>query len=43
MQYFADTEKSIDIKEVNRAIETAFADHARGIVQMPPKVYITLP
>ena len=43
MQYFADTEKSIDIKEVNRAIETAFADHARGVVQMPPKVYITLP
>ena len=43
MQYFADTEKFIDIKEVNRAIETAFADHARGIVQMPPKVYITLP
>ena len=43
MQYFTDTEKYIDLKEVNRAIETAFADHARGVVQMPPKVYITLP
>ncbi|MDO9035603.1 MAG: ornithine cyclodeaminase family protein [Methanoregula sp.] len=43
MQYFTDTEEYIDLKEVNRAIETAFADHARGVVQMPPKVYITLP
>jgi alanine dehydrogenase len=43
MQYFTDTEKSIDLKEVNRAIETAFADHGRGLVQMPPKVYVTLP
>ena len=43
MQYFTDTEKSIDLKEVNRAIETAFADHGRGVVQMPPKIYVTLP
>ncbi len=43
MQYFTDTEKSIDLREVNRAIETAFADHGRGRVQMPPKVYVTLP
>ena len=43
MQYFTDTDKSIDLKELNRAIETAFADHGRGVVQMPPKVYITLP
>lgn len=43
MQYFTDTEKSIDLREVNRAIEAAFADHGRGHVQMPPKVYITLP
>jgi alanine dehydrogenase len=43
MQYFTDTEKSIDLKEVNRAIEAAFADHGRGLVQMPPKVYVTLP
>ncbi|MFA4848661.1 MAG: ornithine cyclodeaminase family protein [Methanoregula sp.] len=43
MQYFTDTEKHIDLKEVNRAIETAFADHGRGEVQMPPKLYVTLP
>lgn len=43
MQYFTDTAKSIDLKEVNRLIETAFADHGRGLVQMPPKMYITLP
>jgi alanine dehydrogenase len=43
MQYFTDCEKSMDLREVNRAIETAFADHGRGLVQMPPKVYITLP
>jgi alanine dehydrogenase len=43
MRYFTDTDKSIDLKEVNRAIETAFADHGNGLVQMPPKVYITLP
>jgi alanine dehydrogenase len=43
MQYFTDCEKSMDLREVNRAIETAFSDHGRGLVQMPPKVYITLP
>ena len=43
MQYFTDTENSIDLREVNTAIETAFADHGRGRVQMPPKVYVTLP
>ncbi|MFA4824606.1 MAG: ornithine cyclodeaminase family protein [Methanoregula sp.] len=43
MQYFTDTEKSIDLRELNRAIETAFADHGNGLVQMPPKVYVTLP
>ena len=43
MQYFTDTDKSIDLKEVNRAIEAAFTDHGRGVVQMPPKMYITLP
>ena len=43
MQYFTDTENAIDLKEVNRAIETAFADHGRGVVQMPPKIYVTLP
>ena len=43
MQYFTDTENAIDLNEVNRAIETAFADHGRGVVQMPPKIYVTLP
>jgi alanine dehydrogenase len=43
MQYFTDTDKSIDLRELNTAIETAFADHGRGVVQMPPKVYVTLP
>jgi alanine dehydrogenase len=43
MQYFTDTEDAIDLKEVNIAIEAAFADHGRGLVQMPPKVYVTLP
>lgn len=43
MQYFTDCENSIDLREVNRAIETAFADHGRGLDQMPPKVYVTLP
>ncbi len=43
MQYYTDTTKSIDLKEVNQLIETAFADHGRGFVQMPPKMYITLP
>ena len=26
--------------EVNRAIEAVFAEHGRGDVQMPPKVYV---
>ena len=43
MRYFTDTENFMDLKEVNRAIETAFSDYGRGLVQVPPKVYITLP
>jgi len=43
MQYFTDTDMGLDIGEVNLAVESAFADHGRGLVQMPPKVYITLP
>jgi len=42
MQYFTDTDMGLDIGEVNAAVESAFADHGRGLVQMPPKVYITL-
>jgi alanine dehydrogenase len=43
MEYFTDTDMGLDIGLVNRAVESAFADHGRGQVQMPPKVYITLP
>ncbi|NMB77649.1 MAG: ornithine cyclodeaminase family protein [Methanomicrobiales archaeon] len=43
MQYFSGAGLSLDLREVNRAVEAAFADHGMGLVQMPPKVYITLP
>jgi alanine dehydrogenase len=43
MQYISGAERSIEYREVNRAVESAFADHGYGLVQMPPKVYITLP
>lgn len=42
MEYVTDTERNLDIGLVNRAVEAAFADHGRGEVQMPPKVYVTL-
>ena len=43
MDYFTDTDTGLDIGLVNGAVEAAFADHGRGMVQMPPKTYITLP
>jgi len=43
MKYLTDADKSLDLKQVNEAVEKAFSDHGRGLVQMPPKVYITLP
>ena len=43
MQYFTDTDMGLDIGQVNMAVESAFADHGRGLVQMPPKIYVTLP
>jgi alanine dehydrogenase len=43
MDYYTDTEKGLVQWEINRAVESAFADHGRGLVQMPPKVYITFP
>jgi alanine dehydrogenase len=43
MEYLTDTDLDLDISLVNRAVESAFADHGRGGVQMPPKEYITLP
>jgi len=43
MEYFTDADMGLDISLVNRVVESAFADHGRGQVQMPPKMYITLP
>lgn len=43
MEYFTDTDMGLDLGQVNLSVESAFADHGRGLVQMPPKVYITLP
>ena len=43
MRYYPDPDQGLDIGDVNRAVEAAFADHGNGLVQMPPKVYITLP
>jgi alanine dehydrogenase len=43
MQYFTDTDMGLDLSLVNLSVESAFADHGKGLVQMPPKIYITLP
>ncbi|MFA4859515.1 ornithine cyclodeaminase family protein [Methanoregula sp.] len=43
MQYIPDTGRILDPGEINRIVEAAFADHGNGLVQMPPKVYVTLP
>jgi len=43
MRYFTDTDMGLDIGLVNLAVESAFSDHGKGLVQMPPKVYVTLP
>ena len=43
IRYFPEPEKGLDIGDVNRAVEAAFAEHGRGNVQMPPKVYVTFP
>jgi alanine dehydrogenase len=43
MRYYYGGDESLDYGEVNRAVEAVFKEHARGHVQMPPKVYITLP
>jgi alanine dehydrogenase len=43
MKYFTGTDKGLDLKEVNSVIEKAFADHGNGLVQMPPKMYVSLP
>ncbi|MDD1704916.1 MAG: ornithine cyclodeaminase family protein [Methanoregula sp.] len=43
MQYFTDTDMGLDLSLVNLAVESAFSDHGKGLVLMPPKVYVTLP
>jgi len=43
MRYYPDPSRDLDIKAVNNAVEAAFADHGKGLVRMPPKVYVTLP
>lgn len=41
MRYFPDPAGELDLSRLNSVMEEAFAEHARGRVQMPPKVYIT--
>jgi alanine dehydrogenase len=41
MRYYYGSEESLDYGGVNRAVEAVFREHARGHVQMPPKLYIT--
>jgi alanine dehydrogenase len=43
MRYYPTPEVGLDLAGINRAVEAAFADHGRGLVQMPPKLYVTLP
>ncbi|KQC07626.1 MAG: alanine dehydrogenase [Methanolinea sp. SDB] len=42
MWYYSNPASGLDISEVNDAIEEAFAEHGRGNVQMPPKLYVHL-
>jgi len=39
MNYYPHPAEGLDLKEVNAAIEEAFAEHGRGKVQMPAKLY----
>jgi alanine dehydrogenase len=43
MKYYPDPGTALEIHEVNNAIEEIFAEHGRGKVQMPPKLYVMLP
>ena len=43
MKYYQKPEEGLDIRGVTMAVEAAFAEHGRGNVQMPPKVYVTFP
>lgn len=42
MRYYYQTERAIQYPHLISALKTAFADHCRGLVQMPPKVYVSL-
>ena len=41
MRYYYGSEEALDYHQVNEAVEAVFREHARGHVQMPPKLYIT--
>jgi alanine dehydrogenase len=43
MKYYPKPEEGLDIHEITMAVEAAFAEHGKGNVQMPPKVYVTFP
>jgi alanine dehydrogenase len=43
MRYYHGSEEALDYRQVNDAVEAVFREHARGHVQMPPKLYITFP
>jgi alanine dehydrogenase len=43
MRYYSNPGRVLQVHEVNRAVEEIFAEHGRGKVQMPPKLYVTLP
>ncbi|MCP1714720.1 alanine dehydrogenase [Methanocalculus alkaliphilus] len=43
MRYYPDASAHLTWPEVNTAIEEVFAEHGRGNVRMPSKVYITFP
>lgn len=43
MKYYFESEKSLDMSEVNRIIERAFAEHGSGRARMPSKLYVTFP
>jgi len=40
MHYYPNPAAGLNVHDVNAAIEEAFAEHGRGKVQMPPKLYI---
>ena len=43
MRYYPAPATHLDLQAVNDVIDEAFAEHARGSIQMPPKVYIDFP